>query len=154
MTFYSILSVLYASCLVGNLVEQLWNFAWPSAIAMLHPSLLPVAVMGFVTKLAIIIGGPVVGKFMDHSPRVPTYISLNVVQVIFSRKLNYSAKYFPSTCVIEMKCHKHNFISTCSGSSSSALCRNDNSCIHGSFHTGVINSPAALVFCFDIRRGH
>ncbi|CAA7017164.1 unnamed protein product [Microthlaspi erraticum] len=74
------LYVLYASCLVGNLVEQLWNFAWPSAIAMLYPSLLPVAVMGFVTKLAIIIGGPVVGKFMDHSPRVSTYISLNVVQ--------------------------------------------------------------------------
>ncbi|EOA19378.1 hypothetical protein CARUB_v10000515mg [Capsella rubella] len=74
------LYVLYASCLVGNLVEQLWNFAWPSAIAMLHPSLLPVAVMGFVTKLMIIAGGPVVGKFMDYSPRVPTYISLNVVQ--------------------------------------------------------------------------
>ncbi|KFK26445.1 hypothetical protein AALP_AA8G249400 [Arabis alpina] len=75
------LYLLYASCLVVNLVEQLWNFAWPSAIAMLHPSLLPVAVMGFVTKLAIIIGGPVVGKFMDHSPRVPTFISLNVIQV-------------------------------------------------------------------------
>jgi len=71
--------------LVGNLVEQLWNFAWPSAIAMLYPSLLPVAVMGFVTKLAIIAGGPVVGKFMDYSPRVPTYISLNVIQVNFSK---------------------------------------------------------------------
>ncbi|PPD99900.1 hypothetical protein GOBAR_DD03080 [Gossypium barbadense] len=44
----------YASCLAGNLVEQLWNFAWPSAIALLHPSLLPVAVMGFLTKLMII----------------------------------------------------------------------------------------------------
>ncbi|XP_010551010.1 PREDICTED: solute carrier family 40 member 3, chloroplastic [Tarenaya hassleriana] len=74
------LYVLYASCLVGNLVEQLWNFAWPSAIALLHPSLLPVAAIGFFTKVAIIFGGPVVGKFMDHSPRVPTYISLNVVQ--------------------------------------------------------------------------
>ncbi|KAG4135549.1 hypothetical protein ERO13_D08G222400v2 [Gossypium hirsutum] len=70
----------YASCLAGNLVEQLWNFAWPSAIALLHPSLLPVAVMGFLTKLVIIIGGPLVGKLMDHSPRVPSYIFLNVVQ--------------------------------------------------------------------------
>ncbi|XVF31472.1 hypothetical protein REPUB_Repub16aG0148900 [Reevesia pubescens] len=71
----------YACCLAGNLVEQLWNFAWPSAIALLHPSLLPVAVMGFFTKLVIIVGGPLVGKLMDHSPRVPSYISLNVVQV-------------------------------------------------------------------------
>lgn len=70
----------YASCLAGNLVEQLWNFAWPSAIALLHPSLLPVAVMGFFTKLVIIIGGPLVGKHMDHSPRVSSYIFLNAVQ--------------------------------------------------------------------------
>ncbi|TXG65446.1 hypothetical protein EZV62_006721 [Acer yangbiense] len=74
------LYALYACCLAGNLVEQLWSFAWPSAIAMLHPSLLPVAVMGFFTKLAIIIGGPVVGKLMDHSPRVPAYMCLNSVQ--------------------------------------------------------------------------
>lgn len=32
-------------------MEQLWNFAWPSAIALLHPSLLPVAVIGFFTKV-------------------------------------------------------------------------------------------------------
>ncbi|XWS58089.1 hypothetical protein CRYUN_Cryun08bG0005000 [Craigia yunnanensis] len=70
----------YASCLAGNLVEQLWNFAWPSAIALLHPSLLPVAVMGFFTKLVIIVGGPLVGKLMDHSPRVPSCVFLNVVQ--------------------------------------------------------------------------
>lgn len=47
-------SALYASCMAGNLVEQLWNFAWPSSIAMIHPSLLPVAVMGFFTKVAIL----------------------------------------------------------------------------------------------------
>lgn len=46
-------AALYASCLAGNLVEQLWNFAWPSAIALLHPSLLPVAVIGFFTKVVI-----------------------------------------------------------------------------------------------------
>ncbi|KAJ8752360.1 hypothetical protein K2173_003996 [Erythroxylum novogranatense] len=74
------LFALYACCLAGYLVEQLWNFAWPSAIALLHPSLLPVAVLGFFSKLAIIVGGPLVGKFMDNSPRLPSYISLNIVQ--------------------------------------------------------------------------
>lgn len=36
-----------------------------------------------VKQLAIIVGGPLVGKIMDYSPRVPAYISLNVVQVTF-----------------------------------------------------------------------
>ncbi|KAF4392517.1 hypothetical protein G4B88_005476, partial [Cannabis sativa] len=76
-------SALYASCLFGNLVEQLWNFAWLSVIAMIHPSLLLVAIMGFFTKLAIIIGGPLVGKFLDYFPRVPAYNCLNVVQPWF-----------------------------------------------------------------------
>lgn len=74
------LHALYGSCLVGNLVEQLWNFSWPAAIALLHPSLLPVAVMGFFSKLAVIIGGPLVGKLMDHFPRVPAYNCLTIVQ--------------------------------------------------------------------------
>ncbi|XP_076897880.1 solute carrier family 40 member 3, chloroplastic-like [Bidens hawaiensis] len=74
------LYALYASCLAGNMVEQLWNFAWPAAIALLHPSLLPVAVMGFCTKLAVIAGGPLVGKLMDLFPRVPAYNFLTTVQ--------------------------------------------------------------------------
>ncbi|XP_042005356.1 solute carrier family 40 member 3, chloroplastic-like isoform X2 [Salvia splendens] len=74
------LYALYGSCLAGNLVEQLWNFAWPAAIALIHPSLLPVAVMGFFAKLAVIVGGPLVGKLMDHFPRVPAYNCLTVVQ--------------------------------------------------------------------------
>ncbi|XP_008809257.2 solute carrier family 40 member 2, chloroplastic [Phoenix dactylifera] len=74
------LYALYASCLVGNLVEQLWNFAWPASVAILHPSLLPVAVVGFFTKLSIFIGAPMVGKLMDHFPRVPAYLSLNFFQ--------------------------------------------------------------------------
>lgn len=32
-------------------MEQLWNFACPVAIALLHPSLLPVAVIGLFTKV-------------------------------------------------------------------------------------------------------
>ncbi|CAL0300134.1 unnamed protein product [Lupinus luteus] len=39
------LHAFYASCIAANMVEQLWNFAWPSAIALIHPSLLPVAVI-------------------------------------------------------------------------------------------------------------
>ncbi|PHT98714.1 Solute carrier family 40 member 3, chloroplastic [Capsicum chinense] len=78
------LYALYASWLAGNMVEQLWNFASPAAIALIHPSLLPVAVMGFFAKLAVIVGGPLVGKLMDHFPRVPAYNCLSIVQVSFS----------------------------------------------------------------------
>lgn len=74
------LYALYASCLVGNMVEQLWNIAWPAAIAMVHPSLLPVAVMGFFSKFAVFGVGPLLGKLMDHFPRVPTYNCLTVIQ--------------------------------------------------------------------------
>ncbi|GMJ11747.1 FERROPORTIN 3, MULTIPLE ANTIBIOTIC RESISTANCE 1, iron-regulated protein 3, IRON REGULATED 3 [Hibiscus trionum] len=98
----------YASCVAGNVVEQLWNFAWPSALALLHPSLLPVAVMGFLTKLVIIIGGPLVGKLMDHSPRLPSYIFLNVVQA--------SAQLLSAAMII----HAHRVSST---SASSILLR-------------------------------
>ncbi|KAB5556006.1 hypothetical protein DKX38_006915 [Salix brachista] len=118
---------LYASSLAGNLVEQLWNFAWPSSIALLHPSLLPVAVMGFFSKvvilqylnwiplfvasgilsnkqcvkqLAIIIGGPLLGKLMDYSPRVPAYMGLNVVQA--------AAQLLSATMII----HAHTVSST------------------------------------------
>ncbi|CAI9103557.1 OLC1v1002068C1 [Oldenlandia corymbosa var. corymbosa] len=74
------LYALYANCLAGNLVEQLWNFAWPAAIALLHQSLLPVALIGFFSKLAVIVGGPLVGKLMDHYPRIPAYNCLSAVQ--------------------------------------------------------------------------
>ncbi|RAL52690.1 hypothetical protein DM860_007458 [Cuscuta australis] len=76
------LYALYASCLAGNLVEQLWGFASPAAIALLHPSLLPVAAMGFAAKVAVIVGGPVVGKLMDHFPRVPAFNCLTIVQAV------------------------------------------------------------------------
>ncbi|CAH2068726.1 unnamed protein product [Thlaspi arvense] len=74
------LYAMYASCIAGNLVEQFWNFAWPASIALLHPSLLPVAVMGFFAKLAVIVGGPLVGKLMDYFPRIPAYNCLTIAQ--------------------------------------------------------------------------
>ncbi|KAL8513774.1 hypothetical protein ACS0TY_013039 [Phlomoides rotata] len=74
-------SLKFLNCLAGSLVEQLWNFAWPAAIALIHRSLLPVAVIGFFAKLVVIVGGPLVGKLMDYFPRVPVYNCLTVIQV-------------------------------------------------------------------------
>ncbi|KAG4909948.1 hypothetical protein JHK87_056064 [Glycine soja] len=36
--------------------------------------------MGFFTKVAIIVGGPLVGKLMDHFPRMSAYNCLTIVQ--------------------------------------------------------------------------
>ncbi|WVZ96101.1 hypothetical protein U9M48_041782 [Paspalum notatum var. saurae] len=75
------MNALYAACLAGNVTEQLWNFTWPAAIATLHPSLLPVAVLGFFTKLAVFAAGPLVGDLMSSFPRIPAYRSLTVIQM-------------------------------------------------------------------------
>lgn len=74
------LYALYASFWVGNLVEQIWNFAWPVTVALLHPSLLPIAVVSFVAKIGIFAGGPLVGSLMDSFPRVLAFNSLSAVQ--------------------------------------------------------------------------
>ncbi|RLN30265.1 solute carrier family 40 member 3, chloroplastic-like [Panicum miliaceum] len=74
------MTALYAACLAGNVTEQLWNFTWPAAMATLHPSLLPVAVLGFFTKLAVFAAGPLVGDLMSSLPRIPAYRSLTVIQ--------------------------------------------------------------------------
>uniref|UniRef100_A0A0A8XUY4 Solute carrier family 40 member n=1 Tax=Arundo donax TaxID=35708 RepID=A0A0A8XUY4_ARUDO len=74
------MNALYAACLAGNATEQLWNVTWPAAIATLHPSLLPVAVLGFFTKLVVFVAGPLVGDLMSSLPRIPAYRSLTVIQ--------------------------------------------------------------------------
>lgn len=66
--------------MAGNFIEQLWNFAWPAAVALVHPSLLPVAVVGFFTKLTIFIGGPLIGNLIDSFPRIPAFNYLTIVQ--------------------------------------------------------------------------
>ncbi|EPS69601.1 hypothetical protein M569_05162, partial [Genlisea aurea] len=76
------LLALYASCLAGNLAEELWNFAWPAAVALIYPSLLPVAVLSFCSQLVVIVGGPLVGKLMDHFPRVAAVNCLAFIQVV------------------------------------------------------------------------
>ncbi|XP_062181409.1 solute carrier family 40 member 3, chloroplastic-like isoform X2 [Phragmites australis] len=74
------MNALYAACLAGNVTEQLWNFTWPAAMATLHPSLLPVAVLGFFTKLVVFAAGPLIGDLMSSLPRIPAYRSLTVIQ--------------------------------------------------------------------------
>ncbi|XP_052154410.1 solute carrier family 40 member 3, chloroplastic isoform X3 [Oryza glaberrima] len=75
------MNALYAACLAGNATEQLWNFTWPAAVALLHPaSLLPVAVLGFFTKLVVFAAGPLVGEFISSLPRIPAYRSLAAIQ--------------------------------------------------------------------------
>ncbi|KAJ3696334.1 hypothetical protein LUZ61_000039 [Rhynchospora tenuis] len=73
----SALFVFYVSCFVGNIKEKLWNFTWPCAIAMLHPSLMPVACVSFFSKLAIFVSGPLIGNLMDSFPRMHSYNFLN-----------------------------------------------------------------------------
>jgi len=79
---YMLFSALYASFWAGNLVEQIWNFAWPATVALLHPSLLPVAVVSFVAKIGIFAGGPLVGSLMDSFPRVLAFNSLSAIQTV------------------------------------------------------------------------
>ncbi|CAN1171710.1 Solute carrier family 40 member 3, chloroplastic, partial [Linum perenne] len=77
-------SAFYATVVGRDVRERLWEFVWPSAIALLHPTLLPVAIMAFFSKVLIkvvlLIGGPFVGKLMDHYPKVPATISISIVQ--------------------------------------------------------------------------
>nr|CAB3463810.1 unnamed protein product [Digitaria exilis] len=76
------MNALYAACLAGNVTEQLWNFTWPAAMATLHPSLLPVAVLGFFTKLVVFAAGPLVGDLMSSLPPILAYRSLTVIQTV------------------------------------------------------------------------
>ncbi|KAH7280626.1 hypothetical protein KP509_36G006600 [Ceratopteris richardii] len=76
------LRALYGTFFAGNIVEHIWNFAWPSAVAILHESLLPVAVISFVSKLLIFICGPWVGARLDSLPRVFAFNSLSVIQAV------------------------------------------------------------------------
>ncbi|KAF7041947.1 hypothetical protein CFC21_051663 [Triticum aestivum] len=74
------MKALYGACLAGNATEHLWNFTWPAAVATLHQSLLPVAVLGFFTKLLVFVAGPLVGNLVSSLPLIPTYRSLTVIQ--------------------------------------------------------------------------
>ncbi|KMZ66125.1 Solute carrier family 40 member 3, chloroplastic [Zostera marina] len=76
------LYALYTSNLIGNLGEQMWNFAWPLSLALIHPSLLPVTVASFFSKLTIFIGAPMLGNLIDCFPRIPAYNFLSLIQTV------------------------------------------------------------------------
>ncbi|KAG5032684.1 hypothetical protein JHK82_016257 [Glycine max] len=67
---------------------RLWNFAWPSAIAFIHPSLLPVVVMGFFTKVAIIVGCPL---FLLELPNANMKQSNERLNLLNLQRLKFSA---------------------------------------------------------------
>ena len=59
----------------------------------------PLLIHSALEQSALLVGGPLVGKLMDYYPRVPTYISLNIIQVIY--KIVYMTAFpkhiFPSS---------------------------------------------------------
>nr|XP_024365668.1 solute carrier family 40 member 3, chloroplastic-like isoform X1 [Physcomitrium patens]XP_024365670.1 solute carrier family 40 member 3, chloroplastic-like isoform X1 [Physcomitrium patens]XP_024365671.1 solute carrier family 40 member 3, chloroplastic-like isoform X1 [Physcomitrium patens]XP_024365672.1 solute carrier family 40 member 3, chloroplastic-like isoform X1 [Physcomitrium patens] len=75
---YALFGSYFASCFV----EHTWRFAWPAVIAVMHHTLLPVAVVSFVSQLVIFAAGPWVGALMDSMPRVDAFKCLCVVQTL------------------------------------------------------------------------
>ncbi|CAI6004632.1 unnamed protein product [Closterium sp. NIES-64] len=60
--------------------EHSWRFAGAALLALLHHSLLPVAVASFVSQLVVFIGAPLVGELMDSAPRVAAFSTISVAQ--------------------------------------------------------------------------
>ncbi|KAG0616218.1 hypothetical protein M758_5G099300 [Ceratodon purpureus] len=75
-------SALFGSYFASCFVEHTWRFAWPAVIAVMHHTLLPVAVVSFVSQLVIFAAGPWVGALMDSMPRVVAFKGLCVVQTL------------------------------------------------------------------------
>nr|PNR27283.1 hypothetical protein PHYPA_029435 [Physcomitrium patens] len=70
--------IYFASCFL----EHTWRFALPAVIAVMHHTLLPVAVVSFVSQLVIFAAGPWVGALMDSMPRVHAFKCLCVVETL------------------------------------------------------------------------
>ncbi|CAI7868902.1 unnamed protein product [Closterium sp. NIES-54] len=62
--------------------EHSWRFAGAALLALLHHSLLPVAVASFVSQLVVFIGAPLVGELMDSAPRVAAFSTISVAQLL------------------------------------------------------------------------
>lgn len=75
------LSAMFATYLFSCWVEKIWRFALPAVLALLHTSLLPVAVCSFVSQLLTFLMGPWVGERMDAAPRVLAFSVIFGVQV-------------------------------------------------------------------------
>ncbi|CAI7735873.1 unnamed protein product [Closterium sp. NIES-54] len=61
-------------------VEHAWRFAGAALLALLHDSLLPVAVASFASQLVVFVGAPLVGDMMDSAPRVAAFNTISCIQ--------------------------------------------------------------------------
>lgn len=108
-----------------------------------------------VEQLAIIGGGPLVGKLLDNFPRVPAYICLNVVQVfffslnchIFEQGGGLSLSYFFLLRICSL------VLLVLSGNCTIVICINDNLCPYRSSFFCIVHASPSLVHCAGISRG-
>lgn len=90
-----------------------------------------------------------VGKLMDHSPRIPSFIGLNVIQVTFV------APYIVVGWGLYVYIVSNFFfILLVSGSCSVVICNYDYSCTYCFSHFCIIHSSPSLVSCTCFGRGY
>ncbi|GJP37141.1 hypothetical protein CLOM_g21581 [Closterium sp. NIES-68] len=77
--FPAALNSLYLAFVFNCFVEHAWRFTGAALLALLHDSLLPVAVASFASQLAVFVAAPLVGDIMDSAPRV---LAFNVISCI------------------------------------------------------------------------
>ncbi|CAI7911280.1 unnamed protein product, partial [Closterium sp. NIES-53] len=71
---------LYLTFLFNCFTEQSWRFAGTASLALLHRSILPVAVARFVSQLVACVAAPLVGDLLDSAPRVPALTAILLTQ--------------------------------------------------------------------------
>ncbi|CAI7873453.1 unnamed protein product [Closterium sp. NIES-53] len=74
------LHALYWTFVFNCFSEQSWRFAGAALLALLHQSILPVAVARFVSQLVACVAAPLVGDLLDSAPRVPALTAILVAQ--------------------------------------------------------------------------
>ncbi|CAI5459017.1 unnamed protein product [Closterium sp. Yama58-4] len=74
------LNSLYLSFVFNCFVEHAWRFTGAALLALLHDSLLPVAVASFASQLVVFVGAPLVGDMMDSAPRVAAFNTISCIQ--------------------------------------------------------------------------
>ncbi|CAI7798737.1 unnamed protein product [Closterium sp. NIES-53] len=73
-------AALYLTFLFNCFTEQSWRFAGTASLALLHRSILPVAVARFVSQLVACVAAPLVGDLLDSAPRVPALTAILLTQ--------------------------------------------------------------------------
>ncbi|CAI5481198.1 unnamed protein product [Closterium sp. Yama58-4] len=74
------LHALYWTFVFNCFSEQSWRFAGAALLALLHQSILPVAVARFASQLVACVAAPLVGDLLDSAPRVPALRAILVAQ--------------------------------------------------------------------------